>query len=277
MSNDVKVSQESQEGQFITADVENLFLTLPAPVQEIVEQGRQIVAKGVKTNVMSQWQLGFLIGKLESLVSEGELDETVGKVALCWGHSNLTLTTMYNLRNVAKCFSSKMVKEELEKPMKNGSIITWSHLYELQKIGDPDKISGLLEQVRENSWSAKELKLQLSGESAPVIARSGGRKPTVPTTPVGIVTKIFKSVQQTENYINEVLSPIDELIESGLDYDDNLDARIKEAIEQLSSMSKKSNEMLVKLKKLSSIAGKVVKPAGVPKKPGRKPKKETVA
>jgi hypothetical protein len=277
MSNDVKVSQEAQEGQLITADTEQLFLTLPAAVQEIVEQGRQIVAKGVKTNVMNQWNLGFLIGKLESIVAEGELDETVSKVALCWGHSNLTLTTMYNLRNVAKCFSSKMVKEELEKPMKNGNIITWSHLHELQKIGDQGKISSLLEQVRENSWSAKELKLQLSGEAAPVIVRSGGRKPTVPTTPVGIVTKIFKSVQQTENYINEVLGPIDELIESGLDYDDNLSDRIKEAIDQLSSMSKKSSEMLSKLKKLGSVAGKVVKPAPVPKKPAKKQKKETVA
>lgn len=254
--------ETSDSGQLVTADADSLFVALPEQVQEIVLSGRKVLQSGAKTNVLTQWRVGDLLNKLDAHVDSKDkaaLDELITQVCTCWGYRDINLTSMYNLRSVARTFTLSFVKEQLDEPLRNGQLITWSHLLELQKIQDPARVEQLLEQIRENSWSSKELRLQMSGGSESSVKRAGGRKPSVPTSPVAIVTKITKSVQQTSNYMREVMEPIDSLIGEGFDYDDNLIEQITAAIDQLKDFHKDATEMLARLKKMSSIAGKVVK------------------
>lgn len=235
---------------------------LPPKIRQLAEKGKELICNSVKSNLIGQWKLGAIIIGMEAELPTDSVDSTLPTVAAYWFNNEASLTTLYNLRNVAKRFSADDVRKMSEVPLRNNSPLTWSHLLELQKVSDPARVEALLTQIRNNSWSAKELALQLSGSRDVAVGRSGGRKPKIPSSPISIVKKITRSVQQTGNYLTQVMDPIEKLLAAGVDYDDDFVDSVSSAIDQLTDTVQSTASMLQKLKQLKSIAGKVVNTNG---------------
>lgn len=267
------------KAELITAPVSHKAFT--PELQQIVEQGKEVLSKGNKTTVLMQHRIGSLLLQVEKHVLASEVDDTIAAISQEWGIDPRNLNKLYAAKLVAQAFSLAFVREQMEQPLSNGGYLSWTHFVQLQKAQDPLKIEALLSKVRENALTSKELALEMAGESA--IVRSGGRRPSVPASPRAMIRKVTLSTQQTSNYLNSVIGPLDELITAGVEYDDKLSDELASAVSQLSVMSAQEAEALRRVKQLQSRLGKKPKEAA-PSEPkptkgkrGRKPGKQKSA
>jgi hypothetical protein len=227
---------------------------LSPELQQIVAQGLEVLSKGNKTTVLCQYRIGSLLLQVEKHAAANDVDAVISTIAAEWGVDPKRLSRLYAARNVAAAFSLSFVREQLEQPLKCGNYLTWAHFLNLQKVQDEAKVQLLLQEVRENSLTAKELALQLAGEAA--VKRAGGRRPAVPASPRAMLRKVTLSTQHTTNYLSSVITPLDELIAAGVDYDDKLSDELASAVSQLSVMSAQASEALRRVKQLQSKMGK---------------------
>lgn len=252
--------------------------TLTPELRQIVEQGKEVLNKGNKTSVLMQHRIGTLLLQVEKHVSAGEVNDVIKEISQEWGVGRKNLNKLYQAKNVAQMFSLTAIREQIEQPLSNGSFLSWSHFVELQKLHDQKKIDEFLENCREGSLTSKDLKLRVSGEAKN--QRSGGRRPSVPTSPRAMIRKVTLSTQQTSNYLSSVMSPLDELISAGVEYDDKLSDELASAASQLSVMSAQASEALRRVKQLQVRLGKKPKEAAGSDSPppkakrGRKPGKQ---
>jgi hypothetical protein len=244
---------------------ELVFEEMSEVTQQAATEGMKKLKAGVQVSVLIPYDLGTIINTVleaEHLNDSQKKDE-LRKLAVYWNQPNMTLTTLYDLRNVAISFDRDFINAQVQEPMVNGNYITWSHFKELQKIGNETKQLTILNKVRQQSWSSNELAFEMQGKKQNQVKRSGGRKPTLPKTATGMLQKLYTTVQQADNFIDAVTEPltttfmeippdaVDEVFVGSLeDTQTKLDAlaeRIKDTKKHLSKVQKRSLKVINEL------------------------------
>ena len=145
---------------------ELVFEEMSEVTQQAATEGMKKLKAGVQVSVLIPYDLGTIINTVleaEHLNDSQKKDE-LRKLAVYWNQPNMTLTTLYDLRNVAISFDRDFINAQVQEPMVNGNYITWSHFKELQKIGNETKQLTILNKVRQQSWSSNELAFELQGK-----------------------------------------------------------------------------------------------------------------
>lgn len=243
--------------------------------QELLESMNAVtkdVAAKIESKVLAAGKVGVLlfhdIGSLIDLLYKSEdLDEAakraeMTKLANYLGKDGFSLTQLTDYRNVALAFPREYLIKQVEQPMSNGKLLTFSHFHALQKISNESKREALLAKVRKQSLSARELSVEMASKGEADLKRNGGRKPGIPKSPNAMLQKLINSTQQTDNYLHEMLNPflvaVDEIDEENFDnaFVENLDT----ALTRLEETEKTLHETREKLKKARSRAGKKAEP-----------------
>lgn len=235
-----------------------LFEDMADVTKTVATEGFEKMQKGYKADLLVRHALGELINKIFNSkdLDEAAAKEEVNKLAQYWGQSYLSL---YDLRNVALAFTREFLAEEVQKSMSNGNYLTWTHFKELQKVKESKRIA-VLNKVRQNSWSANELALELRGSGSVQNSKSGGRNPTVPKTPIGMLQKIFATVQHADNYLTVIQEPFNAM-QTNVD-EESIDLRFIENLEttlsKLDSTIENCQKTMTSLLSLKDKADKVI-------------------
>ena len=189
---------------------ELIFEEMNEVTQIAATNGMKKLKAGVQVSVLIPYDLGTIINTVLEAehLNESQKKDELRKLAVYWNQPNMTLTTLYDLRNVAVSFDRDFINAQVQEPMTNGNYLTWSHFKELQKIGSESKQLSILKKVRQQSWSSNELAFELQGKKQNQVKRSGGRKPTLPKTATGMLQKLYTTVQQADNFIEAVSEPL---------------------------------------------------------------------
>jgi len=236
-------------GELSTQQREMIFQDMDHVTQAAAEAGIGKIKTGAAVSVLVAYDLGTIVDSVYAAdhLDEKQKKEEISKLAAYWNQPNLNRQSLYDLRNVSSTFEREFIKAQVEERMSNGNYLTWSHFKELQKIGGEKRQLSTLKKIRQHCWSANELALELQGRKEAEVKRTGGRKPTLPKTPNGMLQKLFTSVQQADNYISAVTEPVQSLFMelTAEEYDeqfveniDNTLARMQEASEHMQQVGK---------------------------------------
>lgn len=265
---------------------EVIFEDMDKVTQKAAQDGLKKLQAGYQVAVLIQYDLGEIVNRIFDAehLNETQQKQEIKKLAAYWNQSNLNSSTLYDLRNVAASFDREFVKAQVEERMANGNYLSWSHFKELQKVDSETKQLAILKKIRQHSWSANELALELQGKKEAAIKRSGGRKPMLPKTPNAMLQKLFTTVQQADNYVTALSEPLDGIFLelSSSDVDDQFVENLNNTLERISEASEHFSETEKRLKKVLKRASKVLEESDeatddeeettAPKRRGRPPK-----
>lgn len=250
--------------EMIAESREVIFEDMDQVTKKAAEAGSKKLQAGFQVAVLIQYDLGEIVNRVFEAehLNETERKAEIKKLAAYWNQPNLNTSTLYDLRNVAAAFDREFVKAQVEEKLNNGTYLTWSHFKELQKISSESKQLSILKKIRQHSWSANELALELQGRKEAAVKRSGGRKPTLPKTPNAMVQKLFTTVQQADNYITAIADPLGDMLElSSSDFDDQFIENVTNTLDRISTTAKHFTETEKQLKKVLKRAQSVLSKA----------------
>jgi hypothetical protein len=162
-----------------------------------------------KIGALIYYDMGSAINTLfaSAEISDSRKQQELKKLSAYLGQ-DFSVGMLTNLKNVAATFTREYIVEQVSSPLRNGKYLTWSHFYELQKITSDARRETLLTKTRANSWSAKELSLELASNQESDIKRNGGRKPGIPKSANAMLQKLINSTQSTANYVDVIADPL---------------------------------------------------------------------
>jgi hypothetical protein len=243
--------------------------------QELLDSMNDVtkeIASKIEQKILAAGKVGVLLyhdigSSIDILYKSEGLDDAakraeMNKLANYLGKDGFSLTQLTDYRNVALAFRREYLVQQVEQPMSDGKLLSFSHFHQLQKISNEAKREALLVKIRKEAMSARELGVEISSKGDAEIKRNGGRKPGIPKSPNAMLQKLINSTQQTDNYLQEMLSPfvaaVDEIEDGNFDAEfvENLD----NALARISETEKTLLETRDKLKKARSRAPKKAEP-----------------
>jgi len=204
-----------------------LLTTMHTQTAKIAKEGFNKINRLHNASVLLCIEMGCQIDRLTDNegIEDGASHE-VTKLADYWGMSN---NQLYAWRNTAAAFckskdeetgkfiyDKSFITEQISTPMDNGMPLTFEHFKSLARLRSDKKKETLLEQTRKNGWSAGELSGEIDGSGLSLTtARSGGRKPAVPSTAPQYVRKTYTQAQKLNNFLeaseSDVLNMFEEV------------------------------------------------------------------
>lgn len=204
-----KTSEVSQT-EVMTQDA--LFANMSQEVQSLASMGWTKIKLVGSMDLMMLYDLGEIVLQLTENKNLDDKSKNLGvaQLATYWsmGHQKYTPAMLYNLKTVPETFDRQFFNEQIEKPMANGELLTWSHFVELQKLEEAEEITEMLEHIRSECLSSRDLKMQIESQGAAKVKRFGGRKPKMPTSPTAALRKFKTTLQKSDNYIQAILEPL---------------------------------------------------------------------
>lgn len=245
---------------------EVIFEDMDKVTQEAAMEGAKKMQAGYQVALLIQYDLGTIVNRVYEAehLNETQRKQEIKKLSAYWNQPNLGPTTLYDLRNVAAAFDREFLVEQSKEKMTNGGYLTWSHFKELQKVNNEKRQLSILKKIRQHSWSANELALELQGKKESEVKRSGGRKPTLPKTPNGMLQKLFTSIQQTDNYVTAVSEPLEGIFLEmpASEVDDQFVENIDNTLERMGEAAQHLKDTEKKLKKVRTRAVNVLQKSG---------------
>ena len=216
-----------------------IFDDMDSVTQHVANEGREKMVKGFQVQTLIAYDIGELLDDVMSAehLNDAQKKNELKKLLAYWNQPEMSLSKLYDLRNVSVAFDRDFIKEQVAEPLSNGNYLSWSHFKELQKISNEKRQLTVLKKCRKHGWSSNELALELASKNESSVKRSGGRKPTLPKTPNAMLQKLYTTVGQSHNYLSAVTEPLQgvfmemsasDVDESFLDSIDNNLERIKE-------------------------------------------------
>jgi hypothetical protein len=254
-----------------TAHQQEIFDDMADVTRQVALAGVEKLKAAAKISLTVFYDLGLLVDQVleNDDLNDHQRKSEVKKLAAYWGQPNINLTTLYDMRNVATAFDRQFVQDQATEPMANGTYLTWTHFVQLQKVESKKQLA-YLKKIRQNSWSANELALELQGKKDAVIHREGGRKPTIPSSVDAKLYKLFTSLQHVDNYVLQVADPLEadladlppaKINDRFLENLENTRARMLVMQEHLNSMQPKLDAAISRAKR---VLGGEAKPAVQP-------------
>lgn len=233
-----------------------IFDDMDSVTQQVATEGKEKMGKGFQVAALIAYDIGNLLDDVMAAehLNDAQKKKELQKLLAFWNQAEMSLSKLYDLRNVAATFDREFIQGQIAEPLANGGYLTWSHFKELQKISSEKRQLAVLKKCRKHAWSSNELALELTSKKESAVKRSGGRKPTLPKTPNAMLQKLYTTVGQSHNYLAAVTEPLQgvfmEMAPADVDeaflesIDDNLE-RIKETTADM----KAATTLLNKVKK----------------------------
>lgn len=233
-----------------------IFDDMDSVTQQVATEGKEKMGKGFQVAALIAYDIGNLLDDVMAAehLNDAQKKKELQKLLAFWNQPEMSLSKLYDLRNVSATFDREFIQGQIAEPLVNGGYLTWSHFKELQKISSEKRQLAVLKKCRKHAWSSNELALELASKKESAVKRSGGRKPTLPKTPNAMLQKLYTTVGQSHNYLAAVTEPLQgvfmEMAPADVDeaflesIDDNLE-RIKETAAEM----KAAAALLIKVKK----------------------------
>jgi hypothetical protein len=206
------IQKSTQVSQTEVMTQEALLANMKSEVQSLASIGWTKIKLVGSMDLMMLYDLGEIVSMLTENKNLDEKSKSLGVVQLAtyWsmGHQKYTPAMLYNLKTVPETFDRQFFSQQIEKPMANGELLTWSHFVELQKLEDAEEITDMLDHIRKECLSSRDLKMQIESEGSAKVKRFGGRKPKMPTSPTAALRKFKTTLQKSDNYIQAMLEPL---------------------------------------------------------------------
>lgn len=248
----------------ITKKKQELLDSMTGITKDIAAKIEQKMMSAGKVGVMLYHDIGSLIDliyKSEDLADSAKRSE-MQKLADYFGKDSFNLTQLTDYRNVAIAFTREYLVQQVEQPMSDGRLLTFSHFHQLQKVSNESRREALLAKVRKQSLSARDLQAEIASKGEAEIKRNGGRKPGIPKSPNAMLQKLINSTQQTGNYLQEMLEPfvaaVNEIEADA--FDDAFLQNIDDALAKIEETEKQLKSTGEKLKKTKAKAAKKAAP-----------------
>jgi hypothetical protein len=268
--NEIKKVSKAHTPEVMTQEA--IYSSMTKEVKQIASQGWNKIKLVGTMDITMLYDLGELVLELtenNSIDDKSKL-KGIAQLASYWsmGPQKYTPAMLYNLRTVPETFEREFFISQLEKPMSNGELLNWSHFVELQKLEDQQEILDMLDTIRNDCLSSRDLKIQIEGEGKAKVKRFGGRKPKMPSSPTAALRKFKSTLQKSDNYVQAMMEKIKEYSEMPLDsFDTATDKNISDVLQQIDKMLWDLKEAEPQLKALQQRLGMASEKPAIAAKP----------
>lgn len=180
-----------------------LLAKMTEATQEVAKDCDAKLDKANRGNTMTMYYIGArLIDALDEK-KQGEFGSNAGKQIAAYvpffdGDTNL----LYDLRRFATVFPEEFVKEHAEQKIGKGQHITIEHWKQLSRIQKQDERTKTFDAMVTHGLSAAEIARRLkSGEVKGTNVRAGGRKVSIPSSPLSGLEKLRADSLKMNNYL----------------------------------------------------------------------------
>ena len=104
--------------------------------------------------------------------------------------------TLRNMLQLAKAYRWKFLEAEVGKPMANGRFLTQSHFLLLSRIKSKKEWADMLERIRSENLSVRDLQREIDTGAETTHKRSGGRKLKKPSTPAAGLSRLTRETKR---------------------------------------------------------------------------------
>ena len=211
-----------------------LYEKMSPDLQKVTNKFDGLFSKMARGNLLVSWDMGKDIDTI--VQEEGKYGaNAVGQLATYFGYSE---TWAYNLRNVNQTWTREQVEELSQRPLSNGFRLTFKHLLAISTLKREGDRKKMLERVFVEGLSAEQVVNEGGTKKSP---RSGGRKPSRPTTPNAGAQLLYSETLKLNNRLESLKEPLfDEVDQMPVDkLDEALLEKLKLADEQLSTLEEK--------------------------------------
>ena len=231
----------------VISPIENKRLALlkemtPA-TREVAQDFEQRLARGAQGIILIQYDMGRRVA--EVMENEGEYGH--GAIKQLAEYLNIAggATTLYALRNFAESFEKDHVKELSAKPMANGQFLSVGHWFKVMQLKDKKSQDKMFDRIFKESLTVNELEKEiraLGAHGKKNARQGGGRKPSIPTSPIAGLQTAFQIAQKWANLEpvleESVFDAIDELPPDKIN--DDLLHKLTETKTKLEEMAEKA-------------------------------------
>jgi hypothetical protein len=182
---------------------------------------------------------------------------------------NTTTTHLYTLRTFALEYTREDLKAIGDRMTSDGGRLVLGHLTAIMGIKSQEQRKTMLERAFEESLSVNELQSEIKAVCEPKNARSGGRKPGKPASPMGGLQQIVENAQTFTNRVGvweeAVFDAIDDI--SPTQVTESTMVKLKAAEEMLESQIEASTRALKRVRTNIRVVQKIIDAIPAAQKP----------
>lgn len=177
-----------------------VYQSMTKATREVADEFEASLTRGARGVVLIQYDLGKRVIEItkednESKYGSNAVEQLASYLSIPGGS-----TTLYALKSVAETFDKGFIDGEMQKTLTGGGNLQIAHWIALAKVEDQKDRKALLAKVFAEGWSANDLELEVRSGVRTKHARSGGRRPGVPTSPIAGLQKTYALLHQLNNW-----------------------------------------------------------------------------
>lgn len=238
-----------------TKERQKLYDAMPVPLQRAADAIEKKLGNAARGSVLLKYDVGIIIRD----VIAGEAAHGQKAVEQLAAYNNIAPKNLYALRDWVSTFEKDFVQEWSGKPFADGSgYMTESHWLALRQIETEKGRLRMLDRVIRDGLTANQLEIEIKsgagGKTKNV--RTGGRKPSTPTSPLAGLQKFQGLAISLTNYSETVEQGVYEALEN-LEPADVTDTHLKRAQETLDAVTKAAEELAGDRDRLTKVVESV--------------------
>lgn len=213
-----------------------IYEAMSAPLQRVAD----FIQQQQQRQNMGVIKIGYQIGqKIHNVMSDqdsyGQDAEAVKQLA---SYTGVSRDTLYAYRGVVNAYPDwKEFEAIVSEPLKDGNTMTLTHMVAVSRIAKDADRKKLLKRIKNESMTANEAHMEATSQFEARNKRSGGRKPSKPTSAQACYQQIRNEAQRMNNRFDLTWMEIFDEVDSVSP--DKLDPELKKkAEESLSEIDK---------------------------------------
>lgn len=172
-----------------------IYEEMSSALKKVADDFRKKEAIASKGNLTLRYDMGVKV----KTVIEDEAEYGANAVKQLAAFLGRAETDLYDLRNVVTTYTKEEIIEFSEREMANGGHITMGHVMAIVRVKKSGDRKKLWDRVFAESLTVNQLATEVSAGYEKANKRSGGRKPSKPTSPVAGVAQILERTQELNN------------------------------------------------------------------------------
>lgn len=218
----------------------DIYESMPVPLQRVAD----FIQQQQQRQNMGLIKIGYQIGqKIRSVVADKDSYGTeADAIKQLSAYTAVSRDTLYAYRGVVEAWPDwKEFEAIVAEPMKDGGTLTLTHMVSVARLAKAADRKKLLKRIKNQSMSANEAHMEATAQFEARNKRSGGRKPSKPTSAQAGYQQIRNEAQKMNNRFDHawmaIFDEVDEVTP------DKLDPELK----------KKAEDSLIEIDKLEQF------------------------
>ncbi len=174
-----------------------VFAEMTPELKKDAQEFRKILAQDSLGAIVLRYNMGEKI----RVIIEKESTYGSNAVEQLAAYLGQSTTALYELRNVAECYTRTEIKDLAKREMANGNHISIAHirtLVQIKRAADREKMT---KRIFNESLTAAQLATEVAAGVDKTNTRGGGRPPAKPTSPLAGTQQIFEQFQTVNNRV----------------------------------------------------------------------------